>query len=63
MIRAERAASKLKTAGKTVSNTLLVDMCLKELPDSFRPFYTVVTQKDYMEFFTFKVSLRNYEEN
>ena len=63
LIRAETSATRLKNVGETVSDLLLIHMCLKGLPDAFKPFSTVVTQKDDMNFQSFKIALRNYEEN
>ena len=47
VLRAETAATSLKTAGETISDSLLIAMILKGLPQArFKPFSTVVTQKD-----------------
>ena len=46
MIRAETVPTSLKTAGETISDSLLVAMVLKGLPLKFKPFSTVITQKD-----------------
>ena len=46
LIRAEKAATSLKNAGETVSDSLLVAMVLKGLPLSFKTFTTVVTQRE-----------------
>lgn len=63
MIRAETAATSLKTAGETISDSLLVAMVLKGLPPEFKPFITVITQKEKsISFSEFKVSLRSFEE-
>ena len=63
MLRAETAATSLKTAGEVVSDSLLIAMLLKGLPSEFRPFSTVITQKDKaLTFSEFKVALRSYEE-
>ena len=63
MMRAGTAASKIKTAGEIVGDSLLIAVCLKWLPDSFRPFSTEETHKDEMDFSNLKVSLRDYEES
>lgn len=64
MIRAETAATSLKNAGETISDSLLIAMILKGLPDDFKAFSTVVTQKkEDMNFKNFKSSLRSYEES
>ena len=59
VLRAETAATSLKTAGETIS-----DDYLKGLPQTrFKSFSTVVTQKDKeMSFGEFKVALRSFEE-
>ena len=64
VLRAETAATSLKTAGETISDSLLVAMILKGLPQTrFKSFSTVVTQKDKeMSFGEFKVALRSFEE-
>ena len=64
IIRAETAATSLKTAGEVISDGLLVAMALKGLPNRFKTFSTIVMQKDkQMTFSEFKVALRNHEEN
>ena len=63
MIRAETAANMLKTAKEQISDSLLVAMVLKGLPSEFKPFATVITQKDKpVSFSDFKTALRSYEE-
>ena len=63
IIRAETAATSLKTAGETISDSLLVAMVLKGLPVEYKTFSTVVAQKDkIMSFSEFKVALRSFEE-
>ena len=63
MLRAETAASMLKTAGETVSDNLVVAMILKGLPAEFKPFITVTTQrKDPHSLSSFKQALRTHEE-
>ena len=64
LIRAENSATNLKTAGENIQDSLLVAMVLKGLPSNFRPFCTVVTQREkVMTFSEFKVSLKSFEEN
>lgn len=64
IIRAEAAATSLKSDGEVISDSLLVAMVLKGLPGEFKTFCTVVTQKEkQMIFSEFKVALRNFEEN
>ena len=63
LLRAENAATSLKTSGETISDSLLVAMLLKGLPIEFKSFSTVVTQKEKAPTFPeFKVALRSYEE-
>ena len=63
VIRAENAATLLKNAGETISDSLLIAMVLKGLTSEYKTFVTVVTQKDTpMMFSEFKTALRNYEE-
>ena len=64
LIRAETAATSLKNAGETISDQLLIAMILKGLPQDYKTFTTVVTQRDTpMNFTEFKVAIRNFEEN
>ena len=64
IIRAEKAATYLKNAGETISDSLLVAMLLKGLPDSFKSFSTVITQQTGdISFMKFKVALSGYEES
>ena len=63
-MRAEKAATSLKTAGETISDSLLIAMILKGLPDDFKAFRTVITQKrEDVSFTNFKCALRSYEES
>ena len=63
ILRAESAATQLKSAGETISDSLLVAMCLKGLPDRFNSFATVITQReDDPDFVKFKAALRSFEE-
>ena len=63
MLRAETAATSLKSSGEVISDSLLVAMLLKGLPAEFDSFSTVITQKDKeLKFSEFKVSLRSFEE-
>ncbi|XP_014667772.1 PREDICTED: uncharacterized protein LOC106809274 [Priapulus caudatus] len=64
MLRAESSSTSLKMSGEMISDSLLVAMVLKGLPQQqFKPFTTVVTQKDKALTFTeFKVALRNFED-
>ena len=64
ILRAETAATSLKTERETISDSLLIAMILKGLPQTrFKSFSTVVTQKDkQMSFGEFKVAQRSFEE-
>ena len=63
MIRAETAAVSLKTSGEVISDSLLIAMILKGLPSEYKPFTTVITQKEKsLNFTEFKVALRSFEE-
>ena len=63
IIRAETASTSLKNAGENISDSLLIAMVLKGLPNEFTPFSTVITQKDKDQAFReFKVALRSFEE-
>ena len=64
MLRAEKAASRLKQAEETISDQLLIAMVLKGLPESFKAFSTIMSNSDEkMPFSKFKSALRSYEEN
>jgi len=63
VIRAEAAATALKNAGGTVTDSLLVAMVLKGLPQSYKPFVVVVTQSEKQQTFNkFKAALRSFED-
>ena len=62
LLRGETAAALLRNAGEVVSDSLLICMLLKGLPDDYKAFSTIIIQKGEMEFSNFKVALRNYEE-
>ena len=65
LIRAETASSRLKQAKETFSDSLLIAMVIKGLPDRFKPFTTVIAQQnsDNSDFAKFKMALITYEEN
>lgn len=64
MLRAESCATSLTSAGEKVSDGLLVAMVLKGLPEDYKAFSTVITQREKtVTFSEFKIALRNYEEN
>ena len=63
LIRAETAASALKTAGKQIDDTLLIEMVLKGLPAEYRIFSTIIAQKNTeLSFMDFKTQLKSFEE-
>ena len=64
IIRAENAATALKSAGSIVEDALLIAMILKGLPENYKPFNVYVTQQEKAwTFLSFKTAIRNYEEN
>ena len=64
-LRAETAATRLKSVNEAVSDSLLSAMVLKGLPESFSAFTTFISQQDpaNLDFSKFKTALRNFEEN
>ena len=46
VLRAETAAASLKSAGETVSDSLLIAMVLKGLPTEYKTFSAIVSQRD-----------------
>ena len=63
IIRAETAATALRSSGEVISDGLLIAMVLKGLPENYKTFSTVVCQKDkQMSFSEFKTSLKSFEE-
>ena len=62
ILRAETAASFLINARETISDGLLIAMVLKGLPDTYKLFSTIITQKETSVFKEFKTALRNFEE-
>ncbi|MCG8032725.1 MAG: hypothetical protein JAZ03_11190, partial [Candidatus Thiodiazotropha taylori] len=63
VIRAETAAASLKNCGENITDSLLIAMVLKGLPDSFKPFVVVVTQSQGKQTFSeFKAALRSFED-
>ena len=64
ILRAETAATSLRTAGQVIPDELLVAMVLKGLTPKYKPFEVVINQKEKVTIWpNFKVALRNYEEN
>ena len=64
ILRAETAAASLKASGEVVSDTLLCAMVMKGLPESYKTFVSVQSQKtDPYQFEDFKSALRSYKEN
>ena len=64
LIKAENIASSLSGAGETISDSLIIAMILKGLPQSYNAFVAVVTQSEetYNDFARFKIALKNYED-
>ena len=63
LLRAEKAATALTSAGVEVKDSLLVAMCLKGLPDSFESLRTHVIHSDTeYTFQKFKEALKSHEE-
>ncbi|XP_064100742.1 uncharacterized protein LOC135211359 [Macrobrachium nipponense] len=63
-LRAETTSTSLKSAGETISDSLLIAMVLKGLTRRIYSFNTVVMQKDNEPtFLEFKSLLRSYEES
>ena len=63
VIRAETTAAALRNAEENVSDSLLIAMALKGLPESYKPFVVVVTQSDKQQtFIEFKEALRSFED-
>lgn len=58
IIKADTAATALRNAGETVSNGLFIAMTVKGLPEDYRPFVAIITQKDD----EFKFMLRSFAE-
>ena len=65
LLRGETTYTRLNEAGEKVSESLLIAMLLKGLPDEFKSFSSVILQQnvDKLSFESFKNSLKNYHEN
>ena len=62
-IRAETAAAALRNAGETVSDSLVIAMIVKGLPDCFQSYVAVITQSEKKQSISdFKVALRSFEK-
>lgn len=63
-IKVENAATALNATNEMVKDSVLVRMVLKQLPDAYTPFTTVIShQERFQNFEKFKQALRNLEEN
>ena len=64
MLKAEEISTSLIDAGETISDSLVIAMLLKGLPQSYNAFIAVVTQSEdtYNDFAKFKVALKNFDD-
>ena len=63
-IKVENATTALNATNEMVKDSVLVRMVLKQLPDAYTPFTTVIShQERFQNFEKFKQALRNLEEN
>ena len=61
IIRAERAATGLRSAKETISDNLIIAMILKGLPEAYKPFVVIHTQLDKAKSLSdFKAAVHNY---
>ena len=64
IIKCERTATQLRSAGKVIEDSLLIAMVIKGLPPAYKPFVVYIQQQDEeMSFTNFKTAIRNFEEN
>ena len=63
ILRTQRTADALVTAGENISDSLLIAMAIKGLSEKYSAFVAVMTQKeDQQTFGEFKKALRSFEE-
>ena len=63
IIRAESASAALKTSKEQVSDSLVIAMIIKGLPQDYAPFATVILQREEeASFLEFKVALKSYDD-
>eukprot|EP00794_Sanderia_malayensis_P001519 gene1519-1679_t len=63
LMRAEKAATSLRSAKEQISDALLIAMVLKGLSDEYKPFVALISQSETVDtFLKFKQTLRNFEE-
>ena len=62
--KAERLSTNLKSCNETVSDSMLIAMVMRGLPESYSSFIVVITQssKEYT-FLEFKAAIHNFNEN
>ena len=64
IIRAENAATSLKSVGEIITDRLLNAMVMKGLPPAFEPFTVMIgASREQIQFVDFKVALKNFEDN
>ena len=64
ILKGETLAAALKSAGEVISDRLVQSMLLNGLPEHYRRFEDIITQREkVMTFSDFKIAIRNYEEN
>ena len=63
ILKAEKMMTALRNAGEVASDSLLISMVMKGLPDEYESFCHINTQKEETDWGNFKKNLRNFEEN